>query len=252
MSSQGRDGLFRKALKALPVQLREALVEAELDDPVVLRSFPRASLSRLGVHEGGRRSATYAQVWQTGDDTTGTTTLGTTAMDTTTIGIRTTLDGTATVGTIGGATSGTILAQAPCGFSLWLQSPSQQEAFLRPALHPYAGVCTAFGRTTTLRRSLGFSQSATRSSFPTWSTCFSSFSPCFPLLCIFLCLFCTVMQSGRRSLSLHRNKEIIHVSSLKARSTHPYCMSSPSLPTDIQIMQVSKLEALSRLRRCRH
>ena len=43
------------------------------------------------------------------------------------------------------------------------------------------------------------------------------------------------------------NKQIIHVSSLKARSTHPYCMSSPSLPRDIQIMQVSKLEALSRL-----
>ena len=55
MSSQGRDGLFRKALKALLVQLREALVEAELDDPVVLRSFPRASLSRLEVHEGGVR-----------------------------------------------------------------------------------------------------------------------------------------------------------------------------------------------------
>ena len=53
MSSQfgGRDALFRKALKALPVQLREALVEAELDDPVVLRSFPRASLSRLEVFE---------------------------------------------------------------------------------------------------------------------------------------------------------------------------------------------------------
>ena len=104
MSSQGRDGLFRKALKALPVQLREALVEAELDDPVVLRSFPSASLSRQGVHEGGRRSATYAQVWQTGDDTSGRTTLGTTSMDNITIGIATTLDGT--VGTIGGATSG--------------------------------------------------------------------------------------------------------------------------------------------------
>ena len=75
------------------MQLREALVEAELDDPVVLRSFPRASLSRLGVHEGGRRSATYAQVWQTGDDTSGRTTLGTTSMDTTTIVVATTLDG---------------------------------------------------------------------------------------------------------------------------------------------------------------
>ena len=84
------------------MQLREALVEAELDDPVVLRSFPRASLSRLGVHEGGRRSAFYAQVWQTGDDST--TTLGTTSIDITTIGIATTLDGT--VGAIGGATSG--------------------------------------------------------------------------------------------------------------------------------------------------
>ena len=60
------------------------------------------------------------------------------------------------------------------------------------------------------------------------------------------CRICTFMQSGRRSLSLHRNKQIIHVSSLKARSTHPYCMSSPSLPRDIQIIQVSKLEALSR------
>ena len=67
MSSQfgGRDALFRKALKALHVQLREALVEAELDDLVVLRSFPRASLSRLEVFEGGQRSAAYDQVWLT-------------------------------------------------------------------------------------------------------------------------------------------------------------------------------------------
>ena len=48
--------LFRKALKGLPTTLLPALVEAELDDPVVLRSFPRASAVRLGVHEGGRRA----------------------------------------------------------------------------------------------------------------------------------------------------------------------------------------------------
>ena len=41
------------------------MVEAELDDPVVLRSFPRASLSRIEVFEGGQRSAAYDQVWQT-------------------------------------------------------------------------------------------------------------------------------------------------------------------------------------------
>ena len=54
-------------MKALPVQLREALVEAELDDPVVLRSFPRASLSRLGVVEGGHRAYAYEQALGTGD-----------------------------------------------------------------------------------------------------------------------------------------------------------------------------------------
>ena len=107
MSSKlgGRDGLFRKALKSLPVQLREALVEAELDDPVVLRSFPRASLSRLGVHEGGRRSAAYVQVWQT-DAVTSMGTAGTTTLGITTIGISSMVGGAATVGTIGGATSG--------------------------------------------------------------------------------------------------------------------------------------------------
>ena len=61
----GCDALFRKALKALPVQLREALVEAELDDPVVLRSFPRASQLRLGICEGEHRA--YAQEQALGD-----------------------------------------------------------------------------------------------------------------------------------------------------------------------------------------
>ena len=131
MSSQGRDGLFRNAL-------------AELDDPAVLRSFPRASLSRLGVHEGGRRSATYAQVWQTGADTTGTSTIGTT-----TIGISTTVDRTATIGTIvelrvvvsrlveltiGGATMGTVVIGDHCSrFSflplLFMGPPMDLEVF---------------------------------------------------------------------------------------------------------------------------
>ena len=104
MSSQGRDALFRKALKALPEHAsRSALVEAELDDPVVLRSFPRASLARLGVHEGGRRAATYAQVWQSGVVTTGISTQITASYSTTTMGIATSQDGT--VGTVGGAMS---------------------------------------------------------------------------------------------------------------------------------------------------
>ena len=51
----------------LPVQPREALVEAELDDPVVLRCFPRASLSRLGICEGGHRVYAYEQALGTGD-----------------------------------------------------------------------------------------------------------------------------------------------------------------------------------------
>ena len=47
MSSQG-DVLFRKVLKGLPTSLLAALVDAELDDPIVLRSCPRASAVRMG------------------------------------------------------------------------------------------------------------------------------------------------------------------------------------------------------------
>ena len=76
---------------------------------------------------------------------------------------------------------------APCGFFAWLlQSPSQQDRMSspRPALHPgRRDVCTVLVTTywrlaETVR--WGSSQSATRSSFPAWSTCFSSsFSPVF-------------------------------------------------------------------------
>ena len=51
------------------MHFREALVEAELDDPVVLRSFPRASLSRPGTCEGGHRACAYEQALGTGDAT---------------------------------------------------------------------------------------------------------------------------------------------------------------------------------------
>ena len=55
LSSQG-DSLFRKALRDLPSTLREALVAAELDDPVVLRSFPMYDAVKLGICEGGKRA----------------------------------------------------------------------------------------------------------------------------------------------------------------------------------------------------
>ena len=57
MSCAHFDGLFRKALKGLPATLLAALVDAELDNPVVLRSFPRATAARLGLLEGARFGA---------------------------------------------------------------------------------------------------------------------------------------------------------------------------------------------------
>ena len=54
MVSQG-DGVFRRALRALPEPLVKALVEAELDDPVLLRSYRPASLAKLGLCKGGKR-----------------------------------------------------------------------------------------------------------------------------------------------------------------------------------------------------
>ena len=48
--------MFSRSMKRLPSLLQEALLEAELDDPVVLRSFPRASVGRLGLFEGGTRA----------------------------------------------------------------------------------------------------------------------------------------------------------------------------------------------------
>ena len=55
MFAQG-DVLFGKAARSLPGPLREAVLAAELDDPVLLRSFPLASLEKLGCVEGGRRA----------------------------------------------------------------------------------------------------------------------------------------------------------------------------------------------------
>ena len=48
-------GWFVKALGALPSSLKDAIVEAELDNPVVLRSFRSSSAEQLGICEGGRR-----------------------------------------------------------------------------------------------------------------------------------------------------------------------------------------------------
>ena len=62
MSSQG-DVLFSKVLKGLPTALLAELVEAELDDQAVLRSFPRASAVRLGVHEEDVAHTPWASRW---------------------------------------------------------------------------------------------------------------------------------------------------------------------------------------------
>ena len=47
--------MFRRALRALPEPLVKALVEAELDDPVLLRSYRPGSLAKLGLCKGGKR-----------------------------------------------------------------------------------------------------------------------------------------------------------------------------------------------------
>ena len=43
-----QDVVFRRALMALPQPLRVALTEAELDDPGLLRAYPRATAAQLG------------------------------------------------------------------------------------------------------------------------------------------------------------------------------------------------------------
>ena len=53
MSSQG-DRFFMRGLNSLPAVLRKAIVEAELDDPVSLRSFRSFGLEKLGVFKGGK------------------------------------------------------------------------------------------------------------------------------------------------------------------------------------------------------
>ena len=44
-----QDVVFRKALVALPQALRDALAEAELDDPGLLRAYPRSTVTQLGI-----------------------------------------------------------------------------------------------------------------------------------------------------------------------------------------------------------
>ena len=51
-SSSQVDVLFGKAVRALPRPLLEAVLVAELDDPVVLRSFPLAADDKLGCYVG--------------------------------------------------------------------------------------------------------------------------------------------------------------------------------------------------------
>ena len=53
--------VFHRALSSLPASLREALVDADLTDPVVLWSFPGASYVRLGLYEGGKRADDWEQ-----------------------------------------------------------------------------------------------------------------------------------------------------------------------------------------------
>ena len=60
------DVVFRRALRALPGPVQEALVRAELDDPVLLRSFRPASLEKLGLFEGGLRAHVLERLFPTG------------------------------------------------------------------------------------------------------------------------------------------------------------------------------------------
>ena len=55
MFSQEEDRWFAKALRALPTSLRDAIVDAELDDSVLLRSFRPYGVEKLGLCAGGRR-----------------------------------------------------------------------------------------------------------------------------------------------------------------------------------------------------
>ena len=90
--SQG-DSLFRKALKGLPTSLLAALVDAELDDPVVLRSIrsaswgPRGRTSRiLGTVVAGGDTIVPDGETSTTTDYAITATIGTTTIGTATIG----------------------------------------------------------------------------------------------------------------------------------------------------------------------
>ena len=88
-------------MKGLPTSLRVALTDAELDDPVVLRSYPRASAERLGVHEGGRRAHVLGQTVCSGvavGDTTGLDGVASPTVDFAIMGFATM--GTATIDTV--------------------------------------------------------------------------------------------------------------------------------------------------------
>ena len=101
MSSQG-DVLFRKALKWLPTVLLAALVEAELDDPVVLRSFPRIRGRTSRTHSGAGRWYWCCIIGDTTEPSSAIT-----AMIGAATGGRTVIDATATgAATIGAATMG--------------------------------------------------------------------------------------------------------------------------------------------------
>ena len=44
-----QDVVFRRAFQLLPQPLKQALAEAELDDPGLLRAYPRSSAAQLGI-----------------------------------------------------------------------------------------------------------------------------------------------------------------------------------------------------------
>ena len=60
MASQG-DRLFARELKTLPTALREAIVEADLDEPAVLQSFRPYCKERLGLYVGGKRARVVSE-----------------------------------------------------------------------------------------------------------------------------------------------------------------------------------------------
>ena len=118
MSSAHFDGLFRKALKGLPATLLAALADAELDNPVVLRSYLRQCVWGFTKEDDGhtlwgRQSAKSLSVFAT-SSIADTSTGGTASCGTAVVGITTAGTDTTGMTTLGAhaSVSGTVVKRA--------------------------------------------------------------------------------------------------------------------------------------------